>query len=214
MRETPDRVRRAPALVVVFAKAPQAGRVKTRLAAKIGAEGAAHLHRRLLERTLAVALESGCGAVELHGSPGNHSVLRAIAQRHGVALRSQSGGDIGQRMAHAFRTGLRRHRRMVLVGTDCPPLAARDLRDASRLLQGCQAVFAPAEDGGYPLIGLSRWSPRIFDSIVWSTPSVMQQTRQALDALGWRRRELRTLWDVDRPGDLARLRASRLMYTR
>lgn len=103
---------------------------------------------------------------------------------------------------------------MVLVGTDCPPLAARDLRDASRLLQGCQAVFAPAEDGGYPLIGLSRWSPRIFDSIVWSTPSVMQQTRQALDALGWRRRELRTLWDVDRPGDLARLRASRLMYTR
>jgi len=214
MRATPDQVRRAPVLVVVFAKAPQAGRVKTRLARTVGAAGAAHIHRQLVERTLATALESGCGDVELHGSPASHSVLRAIARRNGVALRSQTGGDIGQRMAHAFRTGLRMYRRVVLVGSDCPPLTASDVRDASRLLQGCDAVLAPAEDGGYPLIGLSRGSPRIFEGIAWSTPSVMQQTRQALAALGWRWRELRTLWDVDRPEDLPRLRASGFVHRR
>lgn len=207
-------MRRASALVVVFAKAPQAGRVKTRLAAKIGAEGAAHLHGLLVERTLATVLRSGCGVVELHGSPGDHTALRAIARHYGVILRRQSGGDIGQRMARAFRVGLRRHRRMVLVGTDCPPLAAQDVRNALRLLQSCDAVLAPAEDGGYPLIGLSRSSPRVFEGIAWSTPSVMRQTRAALAALGWRWRELRALWDVDRPEDLERLRASGLMHRR
>ncbi len=103
---------------------------------------------------------------------------------------------------------------MVLVGTDCPPLAAQDVRNALRLLQSCDAVLAPAEDGGYPLIGLSRSSPRVFEGIAWSTPSVMRQTRAALAALGWRWRELRALWDVDRPEDLERLRASGLMHRR
>ena len=188
--------------------------MKTRLAAKIGAEAAARLHSRFVERTLATVLGAGCGVVELHGTPANHSVLLAIARRHRVLLRRQSEGDIGHRMEHAFRSGLRKHRRMILVGSDCPVLTGADVRRASRLLSGVPAVIAPAEDGGYPLIGLTRTSARLFEGLPWSTPLVMEKTRQRLAGLGWRWRELRTLWDVDRPEDLERLRASRLMQRR
>jgi rSAM/selenodomain-associated transferase 1 len=201
-------------LIVVFAKAPQPGRVKTRLAAGIGAQAAARLHARLVDRTLRTAIAAGCGPVELHGSPAHHAYLRAVARRHAIGLRSQRGGDIGRRMYEAFRQGLRRHDRMILVGSDCPALEAADVKAASRLLKGHQAVFAPAEDGGYPLIGLSRNSISLFEGIEWSTGTVMRETRSRLVRLGWRWSELRTLWDVDRPADLARLSASGLLGRR
>jgi glycosyltransferase A (GT-A) superfamily protein (DUF2064 family) len=84
------------------------------------------------------------------------------------------------------------------------------LRRASRWLAGgADAVLAPAEDGGYALIALRRVSPRLFADIDWGGPRVMAQTRERLAALGWRWRELPTLWDVDRPEDVARLRRLR-----
>ena len=207
-------MRDSPALIVVFAKAPQAGKVKTRLAAGIGAESAARLHARLVEHAVATAMAADCGPVELHGSPARHALLRALARRRGVRLCPQSEGDVGTRMYEAFRRGLRSHARMVLVGSDSPALTATDLRRASRLLRGCDAVVAPAEDGGYPLIGLARNSPALFAGVSWGTAAVMTQTRERLAALGWGWRELRTVWDVDRPEDLARLRAERLLERR
>lgn len=207
-------MRDSSTLVVVFAKAPQAGKVKTRLAAAIGGQAAARLHARLVERAVATALAAGCGPVELHGSPHCHGFLRALAQRSGVRLRRQSEGDVGERMFQAFRRGLRPHARMILIGSDCPALTAADVRRAARLLRGCDAVIAPAEDGGYPLIGLARNSPVLFAGVAWSTAGVMQQTRERVAALGWRWRELRTLWDVDRPEDFARLERERLLERR
>lgn len=201
-------------LIVVFAKAPQAGRVKTRLAAALGAEGAARLHARLLERTVATALAAGCGPVELFGSPADHGFLRALARRHALVLRGQGEGNVGARMCHAFRRGLRRQARVILIGSDCPALLPADLRRAARLLRSCDAVIAPAEDGGYPLLGLARVSATLFDGVAWGTNLVLAQTRQRLVALGWRWRELRTVWDVDRPEDLERLRAARLLERR
>jgi rSAM/selenodomain-associated transferase 1 len=198
-------------LLIVLAKAPQPGRVKTRLVGALGPAGAARLHARLLERTLATALAAGCGPVELHGTPVHSQLLRSIARRHGVPLRAQARGDVGARMQAAFAWGLRRYQRVILVGSDCPALASRDLRLASRWLQGSDAVIAPAEDGGYPLIGLRRTSPALFAGVPWSTAEVMAQTRLRLARLGWRLRELRTLWDVDRPEDLARLNESGLL---
>jgi rSAM/selenodomain-associated transferase 1 len=201
-------------LIVIFAKAPKAGRVKTRLAGVLGAEGAARLHASLVDRTIRMALAADCGAVELHGAPASHSFLRALARRHALRLHSQGEGDVGKRMFRAFQTGLRMHRRMVLIGSDCPEMRAADLRRAARLLRGCDAVLAPAEDGGYPLIGLTRTDPSLFAGVDWSTSKVMTQTRERLAKLGWRWRELRTLWDVDRPADLARLQRSRLLLLR
>ncbi|MNC87835.1 2-phospho-L-lactate guanylyltransferase [compost metagenome] len=107
---------------------------------------------------------------------------------------------------------LRRHPGAVLIGTDCPALRPADLRAAARALQaGFDAVLSPAEDGGYPLIGLRRASRAVFDDVAWGSPNVLGQTRARLRRLGWRWKELRTVWDVDRPADVARLRRSGLL---
>ena len=115
-------------------------------------------------------------------------------------------------MMHAFAHGLRRAARVVLIGSDCPVLRPRDLRQAARWLAGgADAVFAPAEDGGYALIALRRVSPRLFQGVEWGGAQVMAQTRERLAALGWRWRELPEVWDVDRPEDYRRLERTGLL---
>jgi len=200
---------RGTAAVIVFARAPQPGRAKTRLVPRLGEWGAARLQRRLTHRTLRVAQAARCGPVELHGAPrARHAFFLQCARKLNIALRSQRGHDLGERMFNAIAHGLRRHRAVILVGTDCPALRASDLRRAAAALTGgCDAVIAPAEDGGYPLIGLRRVSRRLFERIAWGGPGVFARTAEELDRLGWRWRRLRTLWDLDRPEDLARLRA-------
>lgn len=178
--------------VLVFARAPIPGRVKTRLIPRLGELGAARLHARLTECALRTAAAAGCGPVELHDAA------------------KQRGADLGERMHSALCSALRRHRAAILIGTDCPALRPADLRRAARLLAGgCDAVVAPVEDGGYVLIGARRISPRLFAGIEWGSPGVYAATAARLDALAYRWRALRTLWDIDRPEDLERLRALR-----
>jgi hypothetical protein len=190
--------------------------VKTRLAPLLGEQGAARLYARLVERTLRTALASGIGTIGLYCSPGiEHAFFRKNRKRFKICLQPQGDGNVGDRMYRAFKRALRSHPYAVLIGSDCPALRPADLRAAARALrEGADAVLAPAEDGGYPLIGLRRVSRRLFDGIPWGGPQVLAQTRRRLKALGWRWQELRTLWDVDRPGDVARLRRSRLLVSR
>ena len=193
--------------LVVFAKAPQTGRVKTRLAPLLGEQRATRLHARMIEDTLRVATRAGFARVELHCAPhARHAAFSALARRYSLTLRAQGRGDLGARMQRAFERALRRARVVVLIGTDCPVLRVADLRAAARALQsGAEAVLSPAEDGGYALIGLRRTSPRLFSGIEWGSDSVLARTRLRLRELGWRWRELRTVWDVDRPEDYLRL---------
>ncbi|HEY8070131.1 MAG TPA: TIGR04282 family arsenosugar biosynthesis glycosyltransferase [Burkholderiales bacterium] len=199
-----------PALIV-FARAPEPGRVKTRLVPLLGRQGAARLHARLVEQTLETALAAGFAKVDLYCSPGiKNGFFRKNKTRFGVGLRSQGGGDLGDRMYRAFERALRSHSHVVLIGSDCPVLRPADLRAAARALRaGAHAVLSPAEDGGYALIGLRRVSRRLFDGVAWSTPRVLAQTRRRLRRLRWCWQELRTVWDVDRPEDVARLKKFR-----
>lgn len=210
MRElTPANTRTATALLV-FARAPEPGRVKTRLVPVLGDAGAAQLHERLVRRTLRTARRAGIGPVHLYCAPD-----RAAAFFHPFAARlrlhDQHPGDLGERMHAAFRRALRRHRQAILIGSDCPALRPGDLRAAAGALRGARAVLIPAEDGGYPLIGLRRTSPRLFRGMPWGTAAVLARTRRRLAQLHWRGRELRRLWDVDRPADVARLLRSGLL---
>jgi rSAM/selenodomain-associated transferase 1 len=208
---TPDKPE--PALIV-FARAPEPGRVKTRLVPLLGSKGAAQLHSRLVERTLATAVAAEFENIELCCSPGiEHVFFRRIQKRFGIRLRSQGRGDLGARMYRACERALRTHPYVVLIGSDCPVLRAADLRAAALALQkGVDAVFSPAEDGGYALIGLRRISRRLFDGVAWGTPEVLGETRRRLRQLRFRWKELRTVWDVDRPEDVARL--NRLRWRR
>lgn len=193
--------------VLVFARAPIAGAVKTRLIPVIGGHGAAALQRSLVERTLAVAREADLGSIELWCAPDTSDAFFAdCRERFGVSLHTQCDGDLGARMLNSLEDALGRSRHVLLIGSDCPSLSPADLRDAARALRDSHdAVFCPVEDGGYMLVGLSNAMPALFDAMPWGSDSVMAETRQRLRNLGWRWHELPVHWDVDRPEDYQRL---------
>ena len=200
-------------LVVLFAKAPRPGEVKTRLAPILDPEAAAGLHARLVKHALATARAASFAGVELHCAPdADDPFFRYCAARYGATLKGQAEGDLGARMAAAAGDALERAARVLLIGCDCPALTARHLRRADRVLrEGADAAFVPCEDGGYSLIGLRRAAPGVFEGVPWGSADVMETTRARLRALGWTWRELETLWDVDRPEDYRRLVASALL---
>lgn len=199
--------------IIVFARAPRPGAVKTRLVPLLGAEGAAALHARMVKRALATARKAALGTVELHCAPDcNDDFFRFCSNRYRVELVTQAGGDLGARMSAAACAALAAHARVLLIGSDCPVLAARHLRAANQaLLDEADAVLVPAEDGGYVLLGLTRSDERLFEGIAWGGDTVLADTRARLRELGWHWRELDTLWDVDRPEDYGRLIESKLL---
>jgi rSAM/selenodomain-associated transferase 1 len=200
-----------PPTLLIFAKEPVPGSVKTRLAVAIGADRAASVHARLAERTLALAVEARAagivGRVELWCDPdARRPAFEAWRDRHGVELAVQQGSDLGARMHHALLRALARGVPAMLIGTDCPVLDADVLAQAATALTERDVVLVPAEDGGYVLVGLAQ-PLDIFGGIAWSTADVMPATRSRLAAERATWRELPVLWDVDLPQDLARWEA-------
>ena len=196
--------------VIVFARAPIPGAAKTRLIPRLGAWRAARLQARLTAHAVQVARRAS-RTVEVHVTPSaRHPFFRRLQAAERIRLERQRGRDLGQRMRAAFERALRRHRFVVLIGTDCPALAPRDLRRALRLLRaGADAVLAPAEDGGYALIALRRLRGSIFEGIEWGGDAVLRETLAKMQAAGLAVRLLPYVWDIDRPGDLERLDALR-----
>jgi len=217
---TSDPALRTPA-IAVMAKAPVPGLAKTRLAPALGSEGAAALALRLLQHAVAQAVAAGLGPVTLWAAPDvHHPVFARLQAQHGLWLAAQAEGDIGRRMAHVFGASYGQtvgravgpsfgpaRGPLLLMGTDLPGLTAAVLREAAAALADHDAVFVPALDGGYGLVGLHRPAPGLFDGVAWSTPQVMAQTRQRLAAAGLRHAELPPLADIDEPADLAHLPA-------
>lgn len=191
--------------LLVFARAPRPGRVKTRLAPAVGASAAVDIYRWLLEKTLAEAARVPEVSAELwyDGCDGDPGECGLLASRFGMALRRQQGPDLGSRMHHALGAALRAARDAVLVGSDCPDMDREYLSQAFTALEDHDAVLGPATDGGYVLIGLRDPQARVFQDIPWSTGQVLELTRSRMAEIGWRWSELPTLRDLDRPSDLA-----------
>ena len=195
--------------LIVFARVPILGRVKTRLAASIGDEAALAVHRALLATTLERAVEASPGELELCiDGDDPHGECAALARASGARLRRQSGASLGERMDEALTRALGDGCLPVLVGCDAPALKADDLHAAFEALAQVDAVFAPAEDGGYALVGCSRPIAEAFRAIDWGSPTVMAETRVRLTGAGIGWCELRTLWDVDDAEDLRRWQAT------
>jgi hypothetical protein len=191
--------------VAVFAKAPDAGAVKTRLVPALGAGGAARLHEALVWHALAIAAQARPATLQLWCAPdAAHPFFADCAARFGCELHAQRGADLGARMADAFA----RSSPLVLIGTDCPALTASHLVRAWQALATHDVAIAPAEDGGYVLIALARPAPALFADMAWGDAGVMARTRERIAAAALRCLELETLWDVDRPADYRRLQSS------
>lgn len=193
------------ARILVFAKAPIPGQTKTRLIPALGSEGAAHLHECLVHQTLNTAIQANLCPVELWcANTPDHPFFSDCLHRYPITLKQQHGSHLGERMGHAFVETLARTPYALLIGTDVPTLCSSDLRHALMALkEGSDCVLNPAVDGGYVLIGLSRFNAAIFHNIAWGSDTVLMETRQRLQQLGWRWRELDTHRDIDRPEDLA-----------
>ena len=197
-----------PVAVIVMAKAPLAGFAKTRLIPALGAEGAAALAERLLRHTVAQARAAALGPVELCCAPDRqHPAFAALHALPGLDWSDQGDGDLGARMARAFERRLVGGHGALMIGTDAPALDATVLRHAAEALSERDAVFVPALDGGYALIGLRRPVPSLFDAMTWSTSTVMARTRERLAVAGLRHLELPALADIDEAADLVHLPA-------
>jgi hypothetical protein len=185
--------------LIVFARAPRLGAVKRRLAKGIGAMAALRFYRGQLAATLA-AVRDPRWRVLLAVTPD-----RARAPwPHRLPTTPQGPGDLGQRMHRATAP----HRRAVVIGSDIPGIAREDIAAAFRALGRADAVFGPAEDGGYWLVGLGPRRPAYpFGEVRWSSEHALADT--VANFTGRRVALLRTLRDVDTAEDLRAIRGAR-----
>lgn len=194
--------------VIVFAKAPVAGLAKTRLIPALGADGAAQLAERLLHHTLQQVLALPVEHRELCVTPSlNYPAFDRVREKAAdrIQITLQGDGDLGERMHRALSRVLAVHSKALLIGTDAPSLDTERLDAACLALNRHEAVFVPALDGGYALVGLTRPVPTLFDHMTWSTPRVMQDTRDRARAIGLSWIELDPVADLDEPADLVHL---------
>jgi uncharacterized protein len=203
-------VKYSDAVIMVFCKAPIPGQVKTRLIPYLTGEEAAQLHCELTEKTLRMATQNRLCEVCVWCSPTiDHPFFTMLAQTYSVDSHLQQGADLGERMHQAFGQVLTRFSSAIIIGCDCPSLTSDDLEQAlSQLTQGKPCVLAPAEDGGYVLIGLNQPQAALFDNMPWGTDKVLELTRVRLQSLKLDYHELDTQWDLDTVADLKRYRSS------
>ena len=192
-----------PIRIVIMAKASVAGFAKTRLIPALGGEGAAQLAKKMLHHTLATALASKLGSVEICATPDPaDSVWQNLDLPSNVIWSAQGEGDLGQRMARAVARTTRHGEAILLIGTDCPAIDVFTLHEAAQALQDYDASLLPTYDGGYALLGLKKFNATPFDNMRWSTSTVAQETLKRMQQLGWKTKVLPTLHDIDETADL------------
>lgn len=195
--------RMKPTRIVIFAKAPVAGKAKTRLIPALGPIGAARLAHRMLLRTVEEAEAAGLSIPELCTTPGPlDPEWRPFLPTAEIRYTGQGEGGLGERLARAAKRVTLLGERVILIGTDCPELDRHRLQAAAARLVTHDAVIHPAVDGGYALLGLTRFDSSVFEGIAWSTPTVAAETIARIEALGWSLHVAETLRDVDEPQDL------------
>jgi hypothetical protein len=182
----------ARALLIIFAKAPVAGEVNTRLIPDIMQQYG----------------KSDRFDVQLWCAPDvEHEVFQRCARENNISLHLQQGHDLGSRMSHAFSVALKNYGRVALIGTDAPALNTDTVASALDTLETHEVVIVPAEDGGYVLIAMRDHFDKVFLSVPWGSSQVLRKTRGNIVAQALRYKELETCWDIDRLEDYRRYRA-------
>jgi len=195
-------------LIIQFAKWPQLGKVKTRLAKALGDQAAFDTHIELTLSVLNNLTTAKQGTVELWfdqllaNSDGQGLVDACNSQF--VTVSTQHGNDLGERMYHALLSGLKSFDKVIIVGSDCPTVDKSYLVDAINALDSSSLVIGPAEDGGYVLLGASKVKPTLLDNIAWGCGEVLQSTVSNAEGLDLSCVLLDTTWDVDEYDDYLR----------
>lgn len=196
-------------LLIQFAKWPEPGKVKTRLAVALGDEGAMQAHIELSCDVLA-SLEAADIPVSFwwdRPAPASTEAARPILDRlsgSGISQKIQHGQSLGDRMRNAIGEGLASAREVMIVGSDCPSVDPDHIKSAFELLVDADVVLGPSDDGGFVLIGARKPLPQTLADVAWGTPMALEQTREKLKAAGYSVALAEPRWDVDEPEDWAR----------
>lgn len=199
-----------PQRLLVFARLPELGQVKTRLAAEIGAERALAVYEAML-RDVVASVGPSTPEMEIEflwpPTPGaNGALLRRAFAHHATAM--QTGATLGDRLSMALSERFFFHRteKIVCIGVDDPTLSRELIDHAFALLDSCEWVVGPAADGGYYLIGCraGAFTPTIFEGIEWGTSTVLETTVQKIGAEERTVARLPERYDIDTDEDLKR----------
>jgi rSAM/selenodomain-associated transferase 1 len=196
--------------LAIFCKTPERGFVKTRLAASVGEQKALEIYLDLLKITdeetrlfsssrylfLTSAIED---SIEKMRSTLQEQDLFTASK---TSFISQQGEDLGERMNLAFKSLLKNHESVVLIGCDLPELTSTIITQAFEALQNNDLVLGPSYDGGYYLIGLNKVQSDLFKGISWSTEKVLKQTLERAQQLSLKVQLLDRLQDIDTLEDL------------
>ena len=202
----------ANTLLIQFAKWPQLGKVKTRLAKKVGEQAAYEAHIELTLAVLKNLTSSDVAAVEcwfdqLSTESPESQMLTECCHKLSVPIACQNGHDLGLRMYHALSCGLKSFENVIIVGSDCPTVDKSYLEQAIQVLETNDLVLGPAEDGGYVLIGARKIELGMLDNIAWGEGSVLSSTVERAEQCGLTYKLLEETWDVDEHEDYLRWKA-------
>lgn len=193
--------------LMIFAKAPMPGRVKTRL--RLPPERAAAVHAAFVRDVVARHQRPGRAVTLWRAGDLDHPLWSALVEAHALTLAVQPAGDLGDRMRAAFTAELTHGARVVILGTDSPTLPPRLVDAAFAALEHAPVAVGPAADGGYYLMALrAPAGDAVFDALYpadmkWGTEEVLPRTLDRLAAAGLPFRVLDPWYDIDRPADLA-----------
>jgi rSAM/selenodomain-associated transferase 1 len=190
--------------IVIMAKSPESGDVKTRLSPILDAEERRKLYTELLDGTVErLGNVKGADTLIAYTPAGAGDFFR---ERYGMPCFGQEGDDLGQRLSNALRHMLGRgYRSVVIVGSDIPGLASGIAESALTALKKADMAIGPSTDGGYYLIGLNDPLPELFQDIPWSTAEVLKSTVSKARQMGMSLEIMEILDDIDTPEDLKRL---------
>jgi len=197
-------------LIIIFAREPVYGRVKTRLIPALGKQGATELYQRFLDYAIHQHTTNQRGINSLNLSPVNVCITPESRDSFFLEMEGsdrfmcsrQQGDELGSRMYNALEAALQNYSKAILIGTDCPFLTPDDIQQAITALDNHDVVFSPASDGGYVLIGVNKLITELFEAIDWGTQRVMAQTRNVMKTHGLSWRELSEKNDIDIKSDL------------
>ncbi len=189
--------------LIIFAKVPELGKVKTRLAHAIGDEKTLEVYKEFLQ-TLIAAHKDKAYELIIYFTPAEK---KAEMQKYYHAVKPSDGKNLGESLFNCFKAELATHDNVLVIGSDHPTITEQDVKDAFALLDTHDIVIGPAEDGGYYLVGMQQLH-NIFENIAWSTDQALEQSLARCSELGLSVGLLREQYDVDTVGDLERYRKS------
>ncbi|MCK5088106.1 MAG: TIGR04282 family arsenosugar biosynthesis glycosyltransferase [Melioribacteraceae bacterium] len=197
------KIRKSRTSIIVFARYPVEGKVKTRLASTIGARSAANIYKKIAKNVIneIKSVPNSNKYIFYSEEKENGLIKKWLGKRFYYA--HQNGDDLGERMQNAFRIVFGHSpNKVIIVGTDTPDLSADVINNAIDVLDKSDIVIGPAKDGGYFLLGMRKFYPELFQGIQYSTDTVFDETIKKINSLGLTFNRLNELQDIDTEGDL------------